>query len=136
MSICFNCKNAYAHKCKWVHSLTPIPGWTAVKRDIKYKEGPISTYNVKRCPNFVPDGKIYMSKEARNKRIIELAKNSDLSIRKIAGIVGVSDFTVAKTLRRNAPRMRRCAKCGKEFTMRGNNRQCDDCKRKAGCFTA
>lgn len=126
MSICFECKNAYAHKCEWVRSNTPITGWKVERGILENREG----ICVLRCPNYKTDRDVKVKRSERNKRIIELAQNSDLSIRKIADIVGVSDFTVAKTLRRNAPRKRKCAKCGKEFTMRGNNKQCDDCKRK------
>ena len=39
-SICFDCKNGYAHKCEWVHTYTPVPGWETkdVERDKTKKE--------------------------------------------------------------------------------------------------
>lgn len=48
MNICFDCANAYAHKCEKIAHGTPIDGWTA-------KELSGGGYDVKACPNYKCD---------------------------------------------------------------------------------
>ena len=43
-SICFDCENAYAHKCQKIRDGTPIKGWSVEKGT----EG----YRVLACPGF------------------------------------------------------------------------------------
>lgn len=47
-SICFDCANAYAHRCRKIYDGTPIKGWTV--RELK--DG---GYMVEECPNFKRD---------------------------------------------------------------------------------
>lgn len=60
-SKCNYCDNAYADRCSWFIDYTPVPGWTAI--ELPYSEkGP--TYNVRKCPNFIPDQSNERRKEA------------------------------------------------------------------------
>ena len=47
-SLCFDCANAYAHRCQKIFDGTPIEGWTAQELD----DG---GYMVPQCPNFIKD---------------------------------------------------------------------------------
>jgi len=50
-SICWDCQNAYAHKCSWFKDYTPVKDWDA------YYNAETGSYVVNKCPNFVPDVK-------------------------------------------------------------------------------
>lgn len=55
-SICNDCDNAYAHKCPWFRDYTPVEGWTATEiPTTDYQGHAVPSYNVQKCPNFVPD---------------------------------------------------------------------------------
>lgn len=47
-SLCFDCSNAYAHRCQKIFDGTPIEGWTAQELDDGW-------YMVLQCPNFIKD---------------------------------------------------------------------------------
>ncbi len=52
-TLCWRCANATdSSKCIWVKNFTPIEGWDAVPRKIKYCGTIIDSYNVRACPNF------------------------------------------------------------------------------------
>lgn len=74
-SICWDCANAYAHKCSWFKDYTPVEGWTAEKR--KYNSGnrTITSYCVEQCPNFISDKiekvVVKLKKYQRKKKIKE-----------------------------------------------------------------
>lgn len=58
-SICWDCAKACG-KCSWSTppSYKPIPGWKAIRNDIKCKGKTVTTvesYIVEECPEFVPD---------------------------------------------------------------------------------
>lgn len=126
-SICFDCQNGYAHKCKWVRRLKPIEGWKAEKREYKEVLGTGFTYVVIECPNFKKE--IDREKLWRDRKIIELAQNTNLSVREIGSICGVSEHTVwmrIKDLKRKAI----CILCGDTFIKSGNRKICPKCYRR------
>lgn len=47
-SLCFDCANAYAHRCQKIFDGTPIEEWTAQELDG-------GGYMVLQCPNFIKD---------------------------------------------------------------------------------
>lgn len=47
-SICFDCANAYAHRCRKILDGTPVQGWRA-------KELKDGGYRVEACPHFEKD---------------------------------------------------------------------------------
>lgn len=49
-NICWDCGNACANKCEYIHSGAKIEGWTAREYD--------GGYLIDQCPNFVSDGDI------------------------------------------------------------------------------
>ena len=49
-SICFDCQNARADRCRKIFDGTPVEGWTA-------SEGMFGGFNVRACPNFLADTK-------------------------------------------------------------------------------
>ena len=52
-TICWDCKNAYGH-CSWSNgTFTPVKGWDAVYKPIKYRgDETIESYVVLKCPLF------------------------------------------------------------------------------------
>lgn len=50
--ICWHCKNACGG-CSWSRSLTPVNGWLADPIIIKDSVGDISSYIIKKCPEFI-----------------------------------------------------------------------------------
>jgi hypothetical protein len=52
-TICWECANATDQsKCCWVKDYTPVEGWDAVPRRIRYNGSIVDSYMVKACPNF------------------------------------------------------------------------------------
>lgn len=74
-TLCWDCQNAYAHKCSWFENFTPVPGWSALPTKIKYAHKVCDSFRVKECPNFVEDEKIEIK---TNK---EKAKEQGISLR-------------------------------------------------------
>ena len=70
-SICFDCANAYAHRCPKIFDGTPIKGWTA--RELK--DG---GYMVEKCPNFRKDW------------------DHRVKARKLGELLGISERTVQR----------------------------------------
>ena len=66
-SICWDCQNAYAHKCCWFKNYTPVKDWNA------HYNAKTGSYMVDKCPNFVPD----IKKETDR----EIAKRLGINIR-------------------------------------------------------
>ena len=54
-SICWDCQNAYAHKCCWFRDYTPVEGWVAKKKKHLIDRKNHTSYCVLECPNFVKD---------------------------------------------------------------------------------
>lgn len=58
-TLCWSCQNACSGlRCKWVDSLTPIPGWIADRNDIISTDRInkcLKSYVVYYCPDFIPD---------------------------------------------------------------------------------
>lgn len=67
-SICWDCQNAYAHKCSWFRDYTPVKGWTAKKEEYMTINKKHFTYCVLECPNFVADEKQPKTKTVYKKR--------------------------------------------------------------------
>ncbi len=124
-SICFDCKNGYAHKCEWVHTYTPVPGWEY--KDVMREK--TKGIQVIKCPNFERESDAKRNKTVRTERILELAKNSKLSVRMIAEKVGVSDYTVQQEVKK-LKRKVACVKCGAEFEKKGSQKWCDKCRKE------
>ncbi len=57
-TICWSCKNAVCG-CSWSKRFEPVKGWTATLTKLKgYSSGQIiESYNVIKCPEYVPDHK-------------------------------------------------------------------------------
>ena len=70
-SICFDCANAYAHRCRKIFDGTPVEGWTAKKM----KDG---GYMVEKCPNFKKDW------------------DHRVNARKLGELLGISERTVQR----------------------------------------
>ena len=52
-TLCWRCANATDQsKCCWVKDYTPVVGWNAVPRRIRYNGSIMDSYMVKACPNF------------------------------------------------------------------------------------
>lgn len=135
-SICFDCKNAYAHKCNWVRAGRAVKGF---KYDVvEYSGAKYSkTIAVRECPNFISDRK-KQNISGRNKRILELSLTDGMTVRKIAAATGASEFTVQKVIKEfgNGDRKRKCAVCGALFKARGNVKYCSDrCRENAMYFS-
>ena len=58
-TLCWDCQNAYAHKCCWMERCHPVEGWDAMPTRIRiYADGTaaaIRSYLVRACPNYIPD---------------------------------------------------------------------------------
>lgn len=58
-SICWTCKNAVNSRCSWSANYYPVPGWTAVRKDLTSQHGgvrmKIESYRVIDCPLYVSD---------------------------------------------------------------------------------
>ena len=66
-TLCWDCANACGG-CSWSdHWLhTPIEGWTAIRNDLKTKEGETTeSYIVFECPEFIRDGTGFGSQRFR-----------------------------------------------------------------------
>lgn len=134
-SICFDCQNGYAHKCKWVAFKTPIPGWKAEKRVFKQTVGTGFTYQVTSCPNFkkeqraeVTIGQTTITKEELDRRIKALAEGTDWAIPEIAKACDVSYSRVWELIH-GIQRYTKCANCGNKIALKGGRRKkyCDQC---------
>ena len=97
-SICFDCENGYAHKCKWVAFKIPVKGWKAEKREYHEKSGSGFTYSVSECPNFIADATVRQGKHEYDDLIINISKCGKYTLRQIADMVGVSSSKVYKVL--------------------------------------
>lgn len=56
-TLCWDCENALGG-CSWSDHWKhePVKGWTAVRRDLRIKEGgEVESYRVIQCPEFVRD---------------------------------------------------------------------------------
>lgn len=52
-TICWECANATDQsKCCWVKDYTPVEGWDATPRRIRYNGSIVDSYMVRACPNF------------------------------------------------------------------------------------
>lgn len=71
-SICFDCGNAYAHRCRKILDGTPIEGWTA-------EELRGGGYMVEACPNFKKDW------------------DHRVSAKKLGDLLGICEKTVQRT---------------------------------------
>lgn len=67
-SICWDCQNAYAHKCCWFKNYTPVENWVAKKKKYLIDRKNHTSYCVLKCPNFVADKKTPKTKAIYNKR--------------------------------------------------------------------
>lgn len=53
-SLCWDCKNAYANKCKWIRNFKHT--WDEADiLCIQYKNRTGVVYRVKKCKNFIPE---------------------------------------------------------------------------------
>lgn len=132
VSKCFDCKNAYAHKCVWVGFGKEIKGFkTEVVDYPSVTECKIKV--VRECPYFVPETKKRPASE-RNKRILNFAAIEGMTVRKIAQLTECSEFTVYNVIKEfGDKREKKCAACGEMFTPRGNAKFCSDkCRGAAG----
>ena len=50
--LCCICKNACGN-CSWSADFIPVEGWDAQPTIIKDSEGDFSSYEIKRCPEFI-----------------------------------------------------------------------------------
>jgi hypothetical protein len=135
-SLCFDCKNAYAHKCVWIGLGRAVKGF---KYDVvEYSGAKYSkTIVVRECPNFLCEGK-KQNISGRNKLIIELSQTDGMTVRKIAAAAGVSEFTVQKVIKElgTSDRKRKCALCGNAFKAKGNVKYCGNkCRDEATYFS-
>lgn len=71
-SICFDCANAYAHRCQKIFEGTPIEGWTAQELDG-------GGYMVLQCPNFIKD----WDHRVNAKKIGEMLKLSERTVQRM-----------------------------------------------------
>ena len=53
-SLCWDCENGRADRCRWVGFFEKIEGWSA-KKVMYPSEKKAYTYVVKTCPNFIED---------------------------------------------------------------------------------
>lgn len=74
-SLCFSCRRCNADMCRWfwINNPKPVDGWDARPRmlSISGKRGyekKIQTYDVRHCPNFVPDRRADTRRVADNER--------------------------------------------------------------------
>lgn len=52
-SICWQCANATdGSKCSWARDFTPVEGWDAIPKRIKFNEYITDSYIVRGCPKF------------------------------------------------------------------------------------
>lgn len=49
--LCWLCKNAYGG-CNWSRCFKPVEGWTAKPIIVKDSTGDISSFRIKKCPEF------------------------------------------------------------------------------------
>jgi len=136
-SICFDCKNAYAHKCAWIGLGRSVKGFVYDIVDypgLKHTK----TISVTECPNFVRDGKKPKDRTKRNNLILELAQKDEMTIRKIAAIADVSEFTVQRVITELglSERKRKCSFCGTPFRASGNSKYCSALCREKGAYIA
>lgn len=53
---CWDCKNAYAHKCPWIGQMKPV--WDKAKKEKKKAQHTTYTvYSVQKCRHFEPEEK-------------------------------------------------------------------------------
>ena len=50
--LCWRCANACGG-CSWSKDFTPVEGWEATPHLIKDKRGGISSYKIRKCPQFI-----------------------------------------------------------------------------------
>ena len=50
--LCWRCKNACGG-CSWSQCLKPVDGWTAIPTIIHDDGGDFSSYDIKKCPEFI-----------------------------------------------------------------------------------
>ena len=70
-SICFDCANAYAHRCRKILDGTPVQGWRA-------KELKDGGYMVEACPHFKKD----WDHRVNARKIGELLKLSERTVQR------------------------------------------------------
>lgn len=51
--LCFSCKNNCGG-CNWSRYFLPVTGWDAVPTVVKDKGGDIESYQISRCPEYIP----------------------------------------------------------------------------------
>lgn len=54
-SWCWDCKNAYAHKCPWIGQMKPV--WDKAKKEKKAQHTTYTVYSVQKCRHFEPEEK-------------------------------------------------------------------------------
>lgn len=55
-TLCWDCANCYGG-CSWSREFKPVKGWTAIKTKIPTNGRIINSFNVRKCPEFVKDGR-------------------------------------------------------------------------------
>ena len=58
-TICWDCQNA-VYGCSWSKHFVPVEGWDATPTMLYAKDkahGGVQSYEVHRCPQYVPDGR-------------------------------------------------------------------------------
>ena len=50
--LCWNCKKACGG-CLWSDKDLPVPGWEAEATIVKDSEGDFTSYEIKKCPEFI-----------------------------------------------------------------------------------
>lgn len=80
-TLCWRCGNACIKGCSWSKDFTPVKGWKAKylplrvpKHDgkkFKATGGKLPSYRVRKCPEFIPDGRTIeiKPKERRRKNV-------------------------------------------------------------------
>jgi hypothetical protein len=55
-TLCWNCQNACCG-CSWSRNFEPVEGWTAEPTALSGDGKTVKSYNVKKCPEHIPDEK-------------------------------------------------------------------------------
>lgn len=67
-TLCWRCANADTNGCPWAENLIPVPGWEALRRDIKIDNGRThESYIVFECP-------LYKRSKRRKRKEREMAR--------------------------------------------------------------
>ena len=78
-SICWDCANACTY-CTWSEKFKPVKGWIAIPTKLNTNGIAYSSYNVKQCPNFLPDRPHKHGYKLTTNRIAKLLNTSTRNI--------------------------------------------------------